>query len=95
MTPMPRITQCQVTQCAYNRELVCHALAITVGDDDHPRCDTFFEFTRPGGDPEAVGAVGACKVTSCAYNKSLECSAPNIQVGPKADQADCLTFRKS
>ncbi|WP_406445547.1 hemerythrin domain-containing protein [Streptomyces sp. NBC_00631] len=29
---MPAVTECEVENCAYNRDRACHALAITVGD---------------------------------------------------------------
>jgi hypothetical protein len=70
----------------------CHALAITVGDGEEPRCDTFMESGTKGGDESAVGKVGACKVSVCKHNESLECSAGQIEVGIKARTACCITF---
>lgn len=90
---MSHVKQCDVSKCAYNRQNICHALAITVGGSaTHPRCDTYCHSNHKGGDPEAMAGVGACKVESCEYNESLECCADDIRVGFKRDEIDCLTF---
>lgn len=89
---MSNIAKCSVNQCAYNKEQQCHALAITVGDDSDPRCDTFLQSGSKGGDMGTKGKVGACKVGVCKFNESLECSAGQIEVGTKAGTAYCLTF---
>ena len=89
---MPNVVSCDVTQCAYNTNNRCHAMAITIGDGSHPQCDTFCQEKTSGGDPEAIAGVGACKVSSCVYNQNLECQAEQIRVGPSGDEADCLTF---
>jgi len=93
MMDMPKIERCRVTECCYNLEQMCHALAITVGGaGDHPACDTYCDLTAKGGDRSAVGGVGACKVSECRYNQSLECLASGITVGRAQDEAACLTF---
>ncbi len=90
---MPKVENCQVTECCYNVEQMCHALAITVGGDGaHPACDTYCGSGTKGGDATAIAGVGACKVSVCTYNQSLECTAPVIDVGRGQDEADCLTF---
>lgn len=89
---MPKVRQCQVTECAYNSGQMCHAMAITIGNEAHPRCDTFCRFPMKGGDVSCTGSVGACKTSSCMYNMSLECQAPDISVGYGEDEVDCLTF---
>lgn len=91
---MAKVLECEVTQCCYNNKKQCHALAITVGDADHPHCDTFFRMQNKGGDPAATAGVGACKVVSCRYNGEMECQAPGIRVGHLIDDADCQTFQK-
>jgi hypothetical protein len=91
---MPKISQCSATGCSYNTESACHALAITIGDMNDPMCDTFVQVDTDGGDPQAVGQVGACKMSSCKHNESLECMAETVTVGPKDDQIDCLTFER-
>ena len=39
---MPHIQTCEMTDCAYNKHKQCHAVAITVGDEKAPICDTFW-----------------------------------------------------
>ena len=90
---MAKILKCEVSDCSYNVEQICHALAITVGDGVHPRCDTFFRSGVKGGDMSCIGGVGACRVSSCTYNNSLECRALEICVGYQGDEVDCLTFK--
>lgn len=89
---MSKISKCSVNMCAYNKDQQCHALAITVGDKDNPRCDTFLQSGSKGGDMGTSGKVGACKVSVCKFNESLECSAGQIEVGTKQSMAYCLTF---
>lgn len=89
---MPKVTECDATQCAYNVDRNCHALAITVGDD-RPRCDTYMRSSSKGGDGKSIAGVGACKVSHCVFNRQLECRATDIHVGPGQDEADCLTFK--
>lgn len=90
---MPQITECDVSECAYNKDSMCHALAVTIGDDAHPRCDTFLSAAQRGGDTGWIGQVGACKVESCKYNKGFECSATSIRVAHhQTSCADCQTF---
>lgn len=89
---MSKIKACEVTDCAYNKNKACHALAITVGDASHPRCDTFTKSASKGGDLASTGSVGACKIDSCKFNRSLECSAKDIMVGLHQGHADCKTF---
>ncbi|WP_267592793.1 DUF1540 domain-containing protein [Carbonactinospora thermoautotrophica] len=91
---MPLVNECAVDACAYNRDRACHALAITIGDLGHAHCDTFFSASIKGGDPSAVGHVGACKMADCEYNVSLECQAPGITVGYQQNAADCLTYQR-
>ncbi|WP_372405549.1 DUF1540 domain-containing protein [Streptomyces luteireticuli] len=89
---MPQVAVCEVDACAYNQDSACHALAITVGDATHARCDTFFTFPTKGGDAGATGRVGACKMAGCLHNRGLECQAPGITVAALQDTADCLTY---
>jgi len=91
---MPKILQCDATECAYNRNQECHAMAITVGDGANPRCDTFWQASTKGGVLNIIGGVGACRATACRYNQSLGCSASGINVGHDAGgEVDCLTFQ--
>jgi hypothetical protein len=91
---MSKVQRCDVTQCAYNRQKACHALAILVGDSDDPCCDTFVQSAGKAGDDASQAGVGACKVAVCEYNNNLECSAGQIVVGFRSDHVDCLTFER-
>lgn len=91
---MPKITQCEVSECAYNRNMMCHALAITIGGGDDHMCDTFYESEMQGGDPKSTGCVGACRSVSCTHNENLECCASEIKVGHKQMEIDCMTFKE-
>jgi hypothetical protein len=88
---MPRIIDCSMTDCAYNTDKMCHALAITVGAAA-PLCDTFLKIGQKGGVKDATGSVGACKVANCKFNDSLSCVAEGIHVGRHADHPECDTF---
>jgi hypothetical protein len=91
---MPPVTECTVSDCAYNRDNLCHTLAITVGGpEDCPHCDTY-SLALKGGVPEQQGAVGACKVPSCLHNSALECSASSITVGWHENHPDCRTYSR-
>ncbi len=92
-TQLPDILDCGATVCAYNQKNQCHAFAITVGDGDHPMCDTGIISDRKGGLPSMTGKVGACKVEHCQFNTAFECSAPGIHVGLHTGHADCSTFK--
>ena len=89
---MPVINKCDATECAYNRDEQCHAMAITVGGPGDHKCDTFLRSSKKGGSVDVTGRVGACKVESCKHNHALECSAPGITIGHEGDVVSCLTF---
>ncbi|MDD5457700.1 MAG: DUF1540 domain-containing protein [Candidatus Margulisbacteria bacterium] len=86
------ITDCEVTECAYNKEKMCCTPAITIGDGDCPMCDTSFITKNKGGFDDVSGSVGACKVGSCAYNSAFECIAPGIHVQMHKKHAECGTY---
>lgn len=90
---MVKVKQCDVSECAYNVDNQCHTIAVTIGDDDHPMCDTFCPSQSKGGQKNMIAGVGACKVSSCRHNDSLECRASSISVGRQSEEADCLTFK--
>jgi hypothetical protein len=92
---MPKVSDCTVSDCAYNTGKACHALAITIGENpDQPVCDTFFQSSTHGGVKGATAGVGACKTADCSFNKDFECTASKITVGMKSGEPDCLTFKK-
>ena len=80
MADMPRILDCSVTDCSYNKEKNCGAAAITVGYSTS--CTTFIPLTVKGCLAKADTFVGACQ--------ALECTAASISVG--AGTADCLSY---
>jgi hypothetical protein len=90
----PKVLDCEVIECSYNVNKACHAVAITVGDQGHPMCDTFFKTSQKGGAMDITGSVGACKESDCKFNKSLECSASGIHVANHMDHADCSTYAR-
>ncbi len=89
---MPKVLDCEVAECSYNKNKECHAMAITVGGTRHPLCDTYLKASQKGGVADMIGAVGACKEDDCRFNRSLECTASGIHVGIHMDHADCKTF---
>lgn len=89
---VPKITWCDATNCAYNHDGHCHAIAITIGDKLQPQCDTFLDSPIKGGDSSATGTVGACKVSICKYNEMYECHAPQIHLERHQKHVDCATF---
>lgn len=86
-----KIISCGAEKCAYNKNKVCHALAVTIGSS-HQQCDTFMEDSQKGGDANAQGCVGACHMKNCRYNQLLECSAQAVQVSMHGKHGDCSTF---
>ena len=96
---MPKIDQCNVKLCSYNSLGKCRAMAITVGtptascERAHPKCDTFIQASRRGGQAGAIAQVGACHEECCAYNTLLACTASGISVGMHGVHADCMTFK--
>lgn len=89
---MPRVFNCEELGCAYNLDGSCHALAITISDGMHPKCLTYWNSEKKGGDIDATAGVGACRESNCVYNNRLECQASQVCIGQRADCYDCLTF---
>ncbi|MGD2062865.1 MAG: DUF1540 domain-containing protein [Nitrospirota bacterium] len=89
---MPGVSECRITDCAYNANHACHARAITIGDGDNPGCDTFLMGRGHARETQRMAGVGACKVTSCKYNDDFECMAGEIHVGYASSLVNCLTF---
>lgn len=90
----PKVLDCSVTECSYNTNKACHAIAITVGDTTCAMCDTYFNSSEKGGAMDVTGSVGACKENDCKFNRSLECSAPGIHVANHMGHADCSTYSR-
>ncbi len=90
---MPKVMKCEISDCSYNMDNSCHAMAITIGNGMLPRCDTFCKSAMKGGDANCMACVGACKTSSCSYNSNLECEATAITVGYKGQEPNCMTFQ--
>lgn len=88
---IPGVSECVIAECAYNSNKACHTIAITIGDGDHPVCDTFFKSSKHGGIQGTAG-VGACKVAACSHNTDFECAAASIRIGNEQNQGKCMTF---
>lgn len=107
MTRVPKVKQCEMTECGFNDDRKCHAAAIQVGDQvgvavaerqgvalQDPKCDTFTR--HPGGHfgaGDLLAQVGACKADTCTFNDHLRCTAEGITVGHHESHADCQTYR--
>ena len=88
----PLVSECSVTECAYNLNSDCHARAITIGDGMHPGCDTFFDNRNHTKAAMRMAGIGACKVEACKFNDDFECITENIRVGRSKGEISCLTF---
>lgn len=89
---IPIVSECKVSECAYNVSHNCHAYAITIGDGIRPGCDTFLKETRHTRKAEQTAGIGACKIVGCKFNDDFECQTDNVRVGMVKNQANCLTF---
>ena len=72
---MPLIVCCTGSNCSYNRNLTCNAMAVTVGGERQALCHTFYQTDRKVAHPESVSFVGACRMEKCCSNRHLECTA--------------------
>jgi len=90
---MSPVKICDAQDCAYNKNLQCHAMAINVGGPEVcPNCDTFMSRGNKGGIPKPMAGVGACKVEQCKFNELFECNAKGIEVRMHSGHADCGTY---
>ncbi len=90
---IPVVSECSVSECAYNVNKACHARAITIGDGVHPGCDTYLGSAGHTKSVQQSAGVGACKVIGCRYNGDYECNAESINVGYRESQIHCLTYQ--
>lgn len=88
MNQIPAVSNCQVTNCAFN-DHGCNAFAMTMGDKG---CVTFIELGVRGGLNDIHAKVGACQRADCTHNHNLECGASAIDV---AGNADCLMYESA
>jgi hypothetical protein len=93
---MPVITECKAEECAYNRNRLCHARAITIGDGKHPACDTYFCTSHSSEqhimNKNIIAGIGACKVQSCQYNVDYECFGENISIAHNNGRIACMNY---
>lgn len=89
---MSSIMKCNMANCVYNMNELCHTLGITVGP--HAECNTYNHGSSKGGFSEVKGGIGACLASECKFNEQLECRAPNINVVSHDRHADCETFER-
>jgi len=90
---MPQVKTCNANECAFNQGNNCHALAVTIGDENAAACDTFVKNGgTKGGKMTEIAGVGACKMEDCQHNEGLYCTASSIQVEQTADGAVCATY---
>lgn len=89
---MPVVSECAVTECAYNTKSGCHARAITIGDGVHPGCDTFLSGSTHARNTKRSAGVGACKISSCMHNEDFECITDSIHVGYEQRNPCCMSF---
>ena len=92
LTEMQMVSKCDIKNCGYNVSNNCHAKAITIGDDENPGCDTFFQTKSHSRELKRIAGVGACKISGCQYNNDFECTADSVSVGIADGKINCLTF---
>ena len=92
MVEMPEVSECTAEDCAYNMNKLCHARAITVGDEAGCKCDTMLKSQAHISRSEPAG-VGACRVIGCMHNEDFLCQADGIRVDVQGRKADCMTFQ--
>lgn len=90
---MPQVKKCDVDSCAYNSNQLCHAKAITIGDDSVPNCDTYVSGHSQTSMIKIVAGVGACKVVGCKFNKDYECTGDAVEIGRVGSSIRCLTYQ--
>ena len=88
---MPEVTRCDATACVYNRDSICRARAITVGNSEEHLCDTMMLAENHTQRQDCAG-VGACRSTNCGLNEDYECQAERINVIFPGKHAMCGTF---
>jgi hypothetical protein len=85
------VMTCMTTQCSYNKSEECMAPIVSVGNGDHPSCDTFTT-----GEVELAtrdANVARCQISACAWNDIHHCDASGVTLGNHQSHADCMTFR--
>lgn len=88
------VNTCAATECAYNSERKCRALAITVGEPSAATCATYTPREVKGGTQMTVANVGACKASDCKHNRDLVCTAASVTIGIRDGKVSCESYAK-
>jgi hypothetical protein len=89
---LPKITFCEMEECAYNNDKRCRAIAVSIGGPE-PECITIEKKSKEGGIDTINGGVGACKTRDCMFNKGLICIAKNIEIVKRGSRGYCTSYR--
>lgn len=86
------VSRCAVSECAYNLEKRCCAIAIVIASGPHPVCGTFLRASGCSGKGTGDAHVGECRYSICRHNAHAKCIAGNIEVDYWWGYIDCRTF---
>lgn len=86
------VSNCAVSECAYNLERRCGAIAIVIASGPHPVCGTFLKTAGSSGKRIGDARVGECRYSICRHNANAKCNAGSIEVDYWWGQVDCRTF---
>jgi hypothetical protein len=89
---LPKITLCEMEECAYNIDKKCRAIAITIGGPE-PECITIEKKLKEGGLDTVNGGVGACKARDCCFNRDLICIAKAIKIEKRDNKGYCKSYQ--
>lgn len=91
---MAEVAECTIPECVYNRGSRCSARAITVGNGEHPECQTFYSGNHHAPKGGEHAGVGACTVAECRHNDGYNCDADRVYVGYQDNEVACLSFAR-
>ena len=86
------VSRCAVSECTYNMEQRCSAIAIVIASGPHPRCGTFLKTSNSSSGRIGDAQVGECRYSICRHNTDARCSAGNIEVDYWWGVVDCRTY---
>jgi len=96
MATATKVNACNVSDCVYNSNSSCHALAITIDDPTPATCSTYkkAENGESGGAEAQIANIGACKAAGCMHNENLMCTAGEVTIGVKDGKVSCLSYQE-
>lgn len=95
-TKMPMIVSCSGSDCSYNSNSTCNAMAVTIGERREAVCDTYYRTDHKIAYPDTTSFVGACKMENCRFNRNLECTAySGVSLLGTNGHVLCNTFQES